>query len=130
MDVQLAEQAAERLLLLRRQVLVAEEDDPVVDERVVDLLERALVERLPEVPGVVSATLSSTGILSAGRPKARHVTICVKDNDDGTFVLAEREKAHQRRSDTVELVPQRAAQAQILFRGSSQGRHDTPSGHG
>jgi hypothetical protein len=47
--VQLAEAPPERLLLLGRQPLVAEEDHPVVDERVVDLLEGPRVERLREV---------------------------------------------------------------------------------
>ena len=52
MHVQLAEEAAEILLLLRRQVLIPEEDHAVVDERVVDVLERALVERLREIDAV------------------------------------------------------------------------------
>jgi hypothetical protein len=48
-QMQLTEEPSERLLLVRRQALVAEEDDAVVDQGVVDLLERALVERLGEV---------------------------------------------------------------------------------
>ena len=51
-DVQLAEEPAERLLLVRSEVLVAEEDHAVLDERGVDLLERPLVERLGEVDAV------------------------------------------------------------------------------
>lgn len=46
-DVELAEAPAERLLLVGRQVLVAEEDDPVLDEAVVDRLE----PYIPQVEG-------------------------------------------------------------------------------
>jgi hypothetical protein len=47
--VQLAEQPAEGFLLVGGEVLVAEKDDAVVDQRVVDLLEGPLVERLREI---------------------------------------------------------------------------------
>ena len=46
---QLAEEAPERLLLVGRHVLVAEEDHLVLDEGVVHLLERGLVERPREI---------------------------------------------------------------------------------
>ena len=49
MDVQLAEAAAELLLLVEVDLLVAEEDDEVLGERVVDLLELLVAERLREV---------------------------------------------------------------------------------
>ena len=51
MDVQLAEAAAERLVLLVRQLLVAEEDHQVLHQRVMDLLEGLVAER----PGKVDA---------------------------------------------------------------------------
>jgi hypothetical protein len=50
--VQLAEEPAEILLLLWSEVLVAEEDHTVLDERAVDVLERLLVERTGEVDTV------------------------------------------------------------------------------
>jgi len=49
MHVQLAEQPAEREMLLRRDVLVAEEDDEVFGERAVDFVERAVRQRLSEI---------------------------------------------------------------------------------
>src|SRR5499427_6421964 len=48
-DVELAEAPAEGLVLLGGEVLIAEEDDPVVDQAVVDLLEGRLGQRLREV---------------------------------------------------------------------------------
>ena len=42
MDVQVSEAAAEGLVLLGRQVLIAEEDDAVVDETGVNVLEASL----------------------------------------------------------------------------------------
>ena len=42
MDVQLAEPPAEDEMLLRRDVLVAEEDDQVLGQRAVDFVERAV----------------------------------------------------------------------------------------
>ncbi len=49
MDVQFAEQPAEILVLLDGHFLVAEEDDQVVHQRVVDFLEGLIAERLREV---------------------------------------------------------------------------------
>ena len=46
MDVQLAEQPAEGQMLLRRDVLVAEEDDEVFGQRPVDFVELPVGERL------------------------------------------------------------------------------------
>ena len=52
MDVQLAEQAAERLVLLKRQLLVAEEDHLVRHQRVVHFLELLIAQRLRQIdPG-------------------------------------------------------------------------------
>jgi hypothetical protein len=52
MHRELAEEAAEGLLLIRGEVLVPEEDHLAVDERVVHLLEGGLVERAGEVDAV------------------------------------------------------------------------------
>ena len=56
MDVQFAEQPAEGEMLLRRDVLVAEEDDEVLGQRAVDLVERA---------GWTAARARSTPLISA-----------------------------------------------------------------
>ena len=49
MDVQFAEQAAERLVLVERQLLVAEEDHLMRHQRVVHFLELLVAERLAEI---------------------------------------------------------------------------------
>ena len=49
MDVELSEATAEGLVLLGRQVLIPEEDDAVVDQTIVDVLERLIVQRLREI---------------------------------------------------------------------------------
>src|SRR5262245_64650656 len=49
MDVQLAEELTESLLLRGREVLVAEEDHAVVDQRRMDLLEGQLVQGSGEI---------------------------------------------------------------------------------
>jgi hypothetical protein len=56
MHVQLAESPAEVLLLVWRQVLVAEEDHAVLDQAVMDRLERRLVQRLREINAVDDGT--------------------------------------------------------------------------
>ncbi len=52
MDVELSEATPESLVLLGRQVLISEEDDAVVDQTIVDVLERSLVQRLREIDAV------------------------------------------------------------------------------
>ncbi len=52
MDVQLAEQPAESQMLLRRDVLVAEEDDDVLGQRPVDLVHRPVGQRLGEIDAI------------------------------------------------------------------------------
>src|SRR5436309_14831002 len=49
MDRQLAEQTAERLMLIMRQVLVAEENDKVFHQRAVHLLELLIAERAGQI---------------------------------------------------------------------------------
>src|SRR5262249_28152179 len=52
MNVQFAEQPAEGQMLLRRDVLVAEEDDDVLGQRPVDLIHRPVRQRLGEIGAV------------------------------------------------------------------------------
>src|SRR5215470_7899378 len=52
MDVKLAEASAEGLVLIGREVLIAEEDDPVVDQGVVDLLEGGVVQGRGQIDAV------------------------------------------------------------------------------
>ena len=49
MDVQFAEETSERLLLVKGHLLVAEEDDLMLDQRVVDFLESLIAERLGQI---------------------------------------------------------------------------------
>ena len=49
MDVQFAEPSPERLVLVERKVLVAEEDHHVLHPRIVDFVERPVVERPRQV---------------------------------------------------------------------------------
>src|ERR1051326_8124136 len=67
MHDELAEEPAERLVLVRREALVAEEDDLVLGERFVDLLERALVERLAEIDAVHFGADDGRQLLHANR---------------------------------------------------------------
>ena len=48
-DVQFAEETSERLLLVKGHLLVAEEDDLMLDQRVVDFLESLIAERLGQI---------------------------------------------------------------------------------
>src|SRR5262250_1346739 len=52
MDVELAEAPAESLVLIGSEVLIAEEDDPVVDEGVVDPLEGRFVQGRGQIDAV------------------------------------------------------------------------------
>src|SRR5262252_1625640 len=52
MDVELAEAPAEGLVLIGSEVLIAEEDDPVVDEGVVDPLEGSVVQGRGQIDAV------------------------------------------------------------------------------
>src|SRR5689334_5873129 len=49
MKVQIAEQSSEREVLVLGQMLVAEEDHQILGERAVDLVERAIAERLRQI---------------------------------------------------------------------------------
>ena len=49
MDVQVAEQSAECQVLVRRDVLIAEEEDAILGQRAMDLVLLAVRERLAEI---------------------------------------------------------------------------------
>ena len=49
MDVQLAKETSERLLLVQGHLLIAEEDDLMLDQRVVNLLESLIAERFGQI---------------------------------------------------------------------------------
>ena len=68
MDVQLAEQPAERLVLIERQLLVAEEDHLMRHQRVVHFLELLIAERparsTPEISAPMAAVTGFTSMVS------------------------------------------------------------------
>jgi len=77
MDVQVAEQPAERQVLVGRDVLVAEEDDAVLGQRTMDLVVLAVRQRLAEVEAgdlrADNGVSLSTVMVSYGAPSS---TVC------------------------------------------------------